>query len=124
MHQEHDDLTLSRDMVKDRIKQGKLDVFEDKIFIKHLTKEIKSIHPDIQVIFYKEQKMVCFIWRGIIFYKVLLDEYNTETIPPKEHKQIALKSFIALVKNLINGIDKLTIYNNMKNFNARSGKQL
>jgi len=86
---------LSRDLTK------KAETYYDRVWIKHLIKEIQKLDSSVWAVIYKELKMIIFMTGKIMFYKVMMTENNMEKIKIQQHKERASQILRLLKLNLV-----------------------
>ena len=115
---------LSRDMVSEK----NLDLQYDKVFVKHLVKEIQKLSPEIGAYIFEKSKMVVFWMQtsagNVIIYKVLLDKNNVNDISPEEHAK-RCETIVRLLKlNMVPLKELNTAAKEVKRVNFKLGRQL
>lgn len=67
-----------------------IDTYEDRVFLRVLTKAVQKLNPDIGAVYFPNLKILVFYWHKVLIYKVIMDKYNTEDTKIEFHvKQIA-----------------------------------
>ena len=82
---------------RETVESKKLDVWYDKPFVRAIVKEAMKLSPNLAAMMFAEQKMVIFLYKRVIVYKVLLDKYNTEGVSIEDH--------IKKLKNVMKMVD-------------------
>jgi hypothetical protein len=109
---------------RDLIKKNKIDVWYDKVFVRHIVKKIQSVDPNIGAVLYPDQKLIVFFYKRIIIYKILMNEEQTEKFPLNYHIE-QIKKIIRLLKlNMIPIRELKTARSNIKNLKLNYGKRL
>jgi len=109
---------------RDLIKENKVDVWYDKVFVRHLIRKVQDIDPDIGAVLYLDQKLIVFFYKRIIIYKILMNEEQTEKIPLEYHLEQIRKIIKLLKLNLIPIRVLKTARSNIKNLKLNHGKRL
>jgi len=76
---------------------SKVDTYFDKPFVRAFIRKVQDIDPDIGAVIALDKKMLVFIRKGIIIYKVILDKENLENIPFEKHIE-NIRSIVNLLK--------------------------
>jgi hypothetical protein len=96
----------------------------DRVFVKNLVKRVQDLDPNIGAILYQDTMMIVFMFDGIILYKVVLNELNTEEISIEEHIKRITQPLRMLKLGLIPAKDLDSIKKAVKNININIGKKL
>ena len=93
----------------------------DRPFIRSVVKQVQAVDPDIGAFLYPETKQIIFFWKRVIVHKIILNEFNTETLKIEDH--------VKKVRTVVNGIKMglIPIYEVKKgvaNINLKSAKGL
>lgn len=116
--------TKDEKLGRDLIKESGVDVWYDKVFVRHLVKKIQDIDPDIGAVLFPESKLVVFFWKRIIIHKVLLNEDQTENLSIDWHVNEVKKVIKMLKLNLIPIRDLNNIKSQAKKLKLNYGKKL
>ena len=109
---------------RDLIKEKKVDVWYDKVFVRHIVRKVQDIDPDIGAVLFPDQKMIVFFWKRIIIYKILMNQDQTENLTIDYHLN-RIKNIIRLLKlNLIPIKTLNSIRSRIKNLKLNNGKSL
>jgi len=107
---------------RDLIKEKKIDVWYDKVFVKHLVKKVQDIDPDIGAVLFPDQKLIVFFWKRIIIYKILMTKEQTNDLTIDYHLD-KIRNVIRLLKlNLIPVKTLNSIKSRVKNIRLDYGK--
>ncbi len=110
----------AREYVKDK----NIDMWYDKIYVKHLIKEMQKLDSGIGAILYPETKIIIFLWDGIIVHKMLLNEYNQDTLNIKDHVEETRKIIHAMQSGIIPASTMNSVRKQAAKLNLNLGKQL
>ncbi len=80
---------------------NKIDAWLDKAFVRVLVKKVQALDPDIGAVLYPDTKLIVFIKGGLIVYKTILNEENTDSISIEQHVENVKNMLSALKSGLI-----------------------
>ena len=78
---------MEKKTARESFESSNVEAWYDKVFVKHLVKNIQDVDPGIGAFIFPEVKQIVFYWNKIILHKVWLDEHNTENTSIEEHKK-------------------------------------
>jgi hypothetical protein len=100
----------------------KPELWYDKLFVKHIVKQVQKQLPEVGIIMYQDKMIMVFMYDNIILHKLYLDQYNTETMKIEDHIE-QMKTRLNLLKKGFIPVSTLRdIRKNISRLNINHGK--
>lgn len=109
---------------RETIADSTVELWYDKLFVKHLVKKIQDLDVNIGAVIYPELKTIVFLWNKIIIHKAILDEHNTEDTTLDTHVKQAQTKLSLLKSGFIPRADMNMIRKEASRLNIKRGKLL